>query len=326
MAIWPYFCYLKKRSISGRVTLRSTRTETSMPRQQAERVIVLDLDDFLTIASRGLPRAIKAIADGISRLVQVPVSEAEEELEKAIKRQNGLVQKHPTRGVKLGGHVVAHARGGALLGLFPPIRHVLNSVFEYEDDPDKQEGFIRLLIRGAYPHSRLVWRRGAADLIQALYLVRDVSPACVMTESPGDSARSKLIRLSDAQPPPEWVAWIVKNAIGDAGKIHIDPEWDTLPEKLRIPGMHRGVELRRPRYYTNLDEHRMRYRVSWNQLWVFGDNFEAELAVALAAGANVVLIIKKGTPKHEIEFVRQHERGHVISSLKEALQLLQLPS
>lgn len=294
-----------------------------MPKHTAQRLVVLDLDDTLTIASRGLPRAIAAIADGLARLTKTPLARVKHMLYIAIERQKRLVERQPTRGVMIDGRIVAHAKGGALLSLFPPLRHVLGSVLGFEKNPAKQEGIIRLLIRLAYRESTLVWRSGAAELIETLYHERRRLPAYVVTESAVDSSRNKLAQLAP-EPAPEWVQWAMRNARGDAGKMHIDDGWDYVPDQLVVPGMKRGVMLRRPRYFAALDQLRKQHGLPWDKVVAVGDNFEAELALPLAAGCRVVLLRKSGTLDCVADFVRSSPRGHVISGLPQLWPILGL--
>ena len=58
------------------------------------------------------------------------------------------------------------------------------------------------------------------------------------------------------------------------------------------------------------------------QVWVFGDIFELDLCLPLALGASVGLMTNNFTPQWELDYLSDHERGHLLSSLDEVSRLI----
>ena len=84
-----------------------------------------------------------------------------------------------------------------------------------------------------------------------------------------------------------------------------------------LPGLRRPVLLRRRLYFDALERLRGGADVGWEDVVVVGDIFELDLCLPLAMGARVGLFANEFTPQYEVDYLRAHPRGRVITALDE---------
>lgn len=174
----------------------------------------------------------------------------------------------------------------------------------------------RELLSEHYPTTSM-FRPGAAQ-----FLTQPGIATHVVTNSTEAKVGRKLRRLLDSGFYDSRCDAVLKGLRGSAGKQHIDPEFDVLPESMTIPGLNRSVLLRRREYFETLSAIRNDHGARWEGIAVIGDNFELDLAVPWALGSRIILITNAWTPPWEITFVRGYERGSVATTLDEAAQML----
>jgi hypothetical protein len=159
--------------------------------------------------------------------------------------------------------------------------------------------------------ARPVFRAGAGETLRAL-AGREVF---VVTNSDTEAVAGKVERLEAATPGAGWLAPRVR---GGARKFDVDDAWTGVDAELAVPGLARPVLLRRRTYHDILARCLADAGgVAWADLVVVGDIFELDLALPLALGARVGLVVGPRTPRYELEFVEKHARGRVISALAE---------
>ena len=115
----------------------------------------------------------------------------------------------------------------------------------------------------------------------------------------------------------------ISRVYGRAKKYIIDPEMSGVEAHLSLPKLNRPVLLKRHEYYKVLNQLRLNEGVEWTDVWVFGDIFELDLSLPLSLGARVGLIQNPFTPHWEIEYLKQHNRGHLIQNLQEIPPLVE---
>jgi FMN phosphatase YigB (HAD superfamily) len=216
---------------------------------------------------------------------------------------------------------VAPAMVDPLLRVKPVIEKLLAG---YELHKEFMQNLSQLLYELGYPKCEIRFRPHARHLLEAVARSADLS---IITNSGTEAVSAKLGYLFaprtheavDDFNPFALVDAFRDRVQGGAKKYFTDPDFDLVPEELEVPGHHRPVLLRRPRYFDALETARDKTGVSsWEDVTVIGDIFELDLALPLALGARVGLTVGPYTPPYEIEFLKNHPRGAVLSDLKEA--------
>ncbi len=153
-----------------------------------------------------------------------------------------------------------------------------------------------------------VFRAGAGDTLRTL----GGSPTWIVTNSDTHAVAGKVAVLDREAPG---VAWLTSRVRGYARKFDVDDDWTGAPAELPVPGLDRPVLLRRRRYFEILKEILDEAGKTFADLVVVGDIFELDLAMPLALGARVGLVVSARTPAYERAFVTAHPRGGVIEHL-----------
>jgi hypothetical protein len=281
------------------------------------RVIVLDFDGTMTDAElEGAPFRDGYLAD-LATLVGVPpdeprfaaiVADVEGKLASA-------PAEHPFRWK---GKAVAPASVDPYLRMVP----IADAVFDaWGLLPDRD---LRGRLTGGvlYKHNyartlgKPVFRAGAAEVLRGLA----GTETFVVTNSHTAAVAEKIDMLDRAC--GGGVAWLAPRVRGDAQKFEVDEGWDAVPATLAIPGLTtREVLLRRRRYHDRLAELVAGCGATFADLLVVGDIFELDLALPLALGARVGLVVSEHTPRYEIDFVGAQSRARVLHGLPEILAL-----
>ena len=169
------------------------------------------------------------------------------------------------------------------------------------------------LYKISYPHSGMTFRPGVKRLFKRLL----DKPAYVVTNSHTGAVQEKLKKLgTNAEGVNILDAWH-DQVIGLAMKYATNPDFNAVPIHLNIPCMDRPVLLRRHLYAEVLDELLERHNATWEELVVVGDIFELDLALPLAMGARVGLVVNSFTPVHETQYLAEHPRGDVLLGVNE---------
>lgn len=180
----------------------------------------------------------------------------------------------------------------ALLALHPRVAIVSNS--STEPVRGRLEGLLRDLEAGDSRYQ---------EILDA------AAPAC----DEGDNVGAELAGL---------IRPLIERVVGGARKAEISPLLQVVEEELRLPGLERPVLLHRGHYYQVLDALRHEAEVPWSEVVVIGDNFELDLALPLALGADVVLVDNGTVPSWERDFLEDHPRARVVEDLSEILGIL----
>ncbi|HVV82636.1 MAG TPA: hypothetical protein VHE35_06130 [Kofleriaceae bacterium] len=166
---------------------------------------------------------------------------------------------------------------------------------------------------------RPVFRDGAAEVLRALA----GTETFVVTNSDTAAVADKIALLDQAA--GGGVAWLAPRVRGDAQKFEVDDDWDGVPPTLTIPGLAgREVLLRRRRYHDRLAAILDGVGATFAELVVVGDIFELDLALPLALGASVGLVVSPHTPPYEVAFVGSQPRARVLRALPDILDLVGL--
>lgn len=160
-----------------------------------------------------------------------------------------------------------------------------------------------------------VFRPGAGDVLRALR----GTMTWIVTNSDTESVAEKLAALDRSAPG---VAWLVPRVRGQARKFDVDDSWTGAPETLDVPDLDRPVLLRRRHYHAILRAILDDAGAEFADLVVIGDIFELDLAMPLALGARVGLVVSEHTPPYERAFVAAHPRGHVLEDVREVPSLV----
>ena len=155
-----------------------------------------------------------------------------------------------------------------------------------------------------------VFRAGAGAMLTSL----DVTRTWIVTNSDTHAVAGKVAALDREAPG---VAWLTSRVRGFARKFDVDDSWTGAPGEMTIPGLERSVLLRRRSYFEILSEVLAEAGSSFAELVVIGDIFELDLAMPLALGARVGLVVSPRTPDYERAYVTAHPRAKLIEDLAE---------
>lgn len=155
-----------------------------------------------------------------------------------------------------------------------------------------------------------VFRPGAADVLRRV-AEHDV---WIVTNSDTHAVAGKVAALDREAPG---VVKLTARVRGYARKFDIDDSWGGVAAELAVPGLERPVLLRRRAYHAILQEILDAAGATFEDLVVVGDIFELDLAMPLALGARVGLVVSPHTPPYERAFVSAHPRARLIESLAE---------
>ena len=282
------------------------------------RVIVLDFDGTMTDAeAEGAPFREGYLADlatlaGVARdepRFAAIVAEVEGHLASA-------PEAHPFRWK---GKAVAPASVDPYLRMVPIADAIFDAFGLFEDRVVRGRLTGGVLYKHNYQLTmgRPVFREGAAAVLRALA----GTETFVVTNSHTRAVADKIDMLDRAA--GGGVAWLGARVHGDAQKFEIDDAWDAVPTSLPIPGLvAREVLLRRRCYHDRLATLLAGAGASWADLVVIGDIFELDLALPLAMGARVGLVVSPHTPRYEIDFVAAQPRARVLLGLPAILDFV----
>lgn len=270
-------------------------------------LLVLDFDGTMTDAeAEGAPFREGYLKD-VATLVDRPYDEIE-----ALARiyEAEVAQSPDTFGWLFDGRIVAPATVDPYLRIMPVARRIFDHFEAFTREADRSRLLDGVLYKYNYEKTRDVPREGAGEVLRALR----GRPVYVVTNSHTEAVQRK-IRTLGADGAEDDLEWLVQRVTGRARKYLIDDTWGGVPEALRLEGLSRPVLLRRRLYAEVLDGLRVTCGAEWSDVVVVGDIFELDLAVPLALGARVGLLVNPFTPPWEQTYLASHPRGALLTSI-----------
>ena len=275
-------------------------------------MLVLDFDGTLTDAEKeGLPFRVGYLED-LATVVGAPLEEVRalaDDFEEAILRDRA------TFGWIFHGHIVAPASVDPYLRIMPVARQVMDHYGVLKDERLRERLLDGILYRYNYPKSAMHFRDGALEVLQALRTLDTV----IISNSATAPVQGKIRALAATGGDPEALDWLVDRVYGLGKKYVVDPAFEAVPEALEIPDLHRPVLLRRPHYHRRITEQLAQRGEGWEDLCVVGDIFELDLALPLALGARVGLMVNDFTPPYEIAWLGDRPGARILRSLDDLL-------
>lgn len=226
------------------------------------------------------------------------------------------------------GQIVAPATVDPYLRMMPVARHLLDQAEALMVTSDRERVLDGLLYKYNYQKTVTAFQEGAAETLGALItagLLGARGELYVVTNSHTDAVQAKIAALDErsASELPS-LHPLIERVHGRAKKYIVDSKFEQVAREMTLDGLSRPILLRRRHYYETLDRLRTQAGVPWSQVWVFGDIFELDLCLPLSLGASVGLMTNPFTPQWELDHLRDHPRGHLLSSLSEVSTLLAL--
>jgi hypothetical protein len=249
------------------------------------------LEDLAALCGRSLEE-IRALADGFEDEVKADVA--------------GF-------GWVFGGRIVAPAAVDPYLRIMPVARKVFDACGVFADHDDRDRLLDNILYKYNYGKSGVAFKPGARDFLVS----RKGTETYVITNSHTLPVQEKIRILAAQGDDASELDWLVERVQGSAKKYAVDPDWDGLAESMSVPGLPRPVLLRRRLYFEALDILRTEAGLAWEEVVVVGDIFELDLCLPLALGGRVGLFANEFTPGYEVEFLKDHPRGTIITALDE---------
>lgn len=276
-------------------------------------MLILDFDGTVTDAeAEGTPFREGYLED-LSILTGEPVDAVRvvaEEIE-------AVVQADPNaHGWIYDGHIVAPATVDPYLRVMPVARAVFDRFGVFPGADDRRRLLDGILYKYNYQKTNIAFRPGAYELLRALV----GTDSYVVTNSHTDPVSAKIRSLGERGESLEW--WLPR-VRGSAKKYAVDDRFDGVDATLELPGLSRPVLLRRRLYHDVLAGLLADAGAGWADLLVVGDIFELDLALPLAMGARVGLVVNEFTPEYERAYVEAHPRGAVLRSLDQVLPLVE---
>jgi hypothetical protein len=215
------------------------------------------------------------------------------------------------------GRAVAPATVDPYLRMVPIANRILDryEVLASPVDRGRLLGSILYKYNYAKTLGRPVFRPGAGGVLAELA----DKQTFVVTNSDTHAVASKIAALDREMPG---VIALTSRVRGQARKFDIDDTWTGVDAEMQLPGLDRPVLLRRRMYHDILKAVLDDAGATFADLIVVGDIFELDLAMPLALGARVGLVVSSHTPAYERAFVGEHPRGRLIEHLSEIPSLL----
>ncbi|HTM22704.1 MAG TPA: hypothetical protein VL172_19410 [Kofleriaceae bacterium] len=274
-------------------------------------VLVLDFDGTVTDAEvEGRP-----FRDGYLEDLAVLTGRPADEVRAAAERIEAEVAGEPgEHGWIYDGKIVAPAIVDPYLRMMPVARRLFDDYGCFADPADRVRLLDGILYKYNYQKTATAFRPGAAELLARLA----GTPSWVVTNSHTEPVQAKIRSLD----PHGGLDWWLGRVRGRARKYVVDEAFTAVADTLALPGLDRPVHLRRRHYHEALAALLAEAGASWDQLLVAGDIFELDLALPLACGARVALVVNAHTPAYERAYVESHPRGHLVTALAEIPALL----
>ncbi|MCO4760486.1 MAG: hypothetical protein KC502_03235 [Myxococcales bacterium] len=274
------------------------------------RLLVLDFDGTVTDAeAEGAPYHQGCLED-VALLSGLELAEVTR-LADAFEAE---VQANPQEhGWVFGGHIVAPATVDPYLRIMPIARHIFDEAGAFLVQEERNRLLEGLLYKYNYRKTLVAFREGARETLLSM----EDKPVHVVTNSHTDAVQNKIRVLGGEAEANNPLQWLIDRVHGSAQKYVLDPDWTEVPESMALPGLGRPVLLRRRLYADCLQALLNEAGADWSELMVVGDIFELDLALPLAMGARVGLIVNDFTPHWEKDFLRDHPRGKLLSSVPE---------
>lgn len=210
------------------------------------------------------------------------------------------------------GRAVAPATVDPYLRMVPIAHRILDRFGVIPDATDRGRLLGGVLYKYNYAKTlgHPVFRAGAGEVLRAL----GGSPTWIVTNSDTHAVAGKVAALDREAPG---VAWLTSRVRGFARKFDVDDAWAAAPDAMALPGLERAVLLRRRAYFEILKSVLDEAGKTFEDLVVVGDIFELDLAMPLALGARVGLVVGPRTPEYERTFVTNHPRAMLIEDLSQ---------
>lgn len=275
-------------------------------------MLILDFDGTVTDAeAEGAPFREGYLED-LSILTGEPIAAVRivaEEIE-------ATVQADPNaHGWIYADRIVAPATVDPYLRVMPVARAVFDRFGVFPGADDRRRLLDGILYKYNYQKTNIAFRPGAYELLHGLV----GTDSYVVTNSHTDPVQAKIRTLGDGGESLDW--WLPR-VRGSAQKYAVDDQFDAVDAEMELPGLSRPVLLRRRLYHDAVASLLAASGASWADLLVVGDIFELDLAMPLAMGARVGLVVNEFTPEYERAFVETHPRGTVLRSLQDVLPLV----
>jgi hypothetical protein len=210
------------------------------------------------------------------------------------------------------GRAVAPATVDPYLRMVPIAHRILDTFGAIPNASDRGRLLGSVLYKYNYQKTlgHPVFRAGAGDVLAKLA----GTPTWIVTNSDTHAVAGKVAALDRSSPG---VAWLTSRVRGMARKFDVDDNWTACPAELTVPGLERPVLLRRRAYHDVLRSVLDEVGAQFADLMVIGDIFELDLAMPLALGARIGLVVSPHTPPYERAFVAGHPRGKIVEDLSE---------
>jgi hypothetical protein len=210
------------------------------------------------------------------------------------------------------GRAVAPATVDPYLRMVPIAHRILDrfGVIPGPVDRGRLLGSVLYKYNYAKTLGRPVFRAGAGEVLGRLASEQTF----IVTNSDTHAVAGKVAQLERDAPG---VIALTGRVRGHARKFDVDDDWAGIDAEMNLPGLDRPVLLRRRMYHDILKSVLDASGATFRELVVVGDIFELDLAMPLALGARVGLVVSSHTPDYERKFVGEHPRGCIIEHLSE---------
>ena len=276
-------------------------------------LLILDFDGTLTNAEE----EGKNYRDGYIRDIALLADISEEEAFRLAARfEKEIVVNADAYGWNFNGKIVAPASVDPYLRIMPISRMIFDHVGAFKNLDERDRLLDRILYKYNYQKTTTAFRDGAAEFFASLSQ-KEGTETCIVTNSHTEPVQEK-VRILGKNSNNNF-DWLVERVYGSARKYIIADDFTAIQESLSIANLSRPIYLRRQLYFERILGLIERFDSSWENTVVLGDIFELDLCVPLACGARVGLMTNQFTPQYEIDYLTQHPRGAVFSSLDDAL-------
>lgn len=264
------------------------------------KLVILDFDGTLTDLTREGPMFQYEYLKNLTRIMALQIDAGR--LEELAREFEKKIRAHPEQyGWIYNGKIVGPAADPYIL--MSVIAEMILDHYKVASDPKARMEILRDVFRKSYTAiaDRSFFKKDAWLVLETLCRLQELGRVVVyvITNSETDVVKTKLSALEAWHGKNSSLAGLTQSVIGHAQKQVLGDQPAQIPECAQIAGLARQVYLRRTIYFSVVDELRMRHKVEWKNVLVFGDNYEVDLMMLGFLGAAVHLVANPFTSAHE---------------------------
>lgn len=279
--------------------------------------LILDFDGTLTDVDQEAVPFVEGYKGSLAKLLQMNTADLQSEWDVAEAEVLAHPAEHGWRHNGVGGVIVAPAYADLYLRSRAIAILILTKDAHRLPEKNSLSEILNNLFGENYLKSNTCFKPDAEVFLRETIAAVNVA---VATNSNSDSVTAKLRTISFDPSNLTLCGNARKYVVDHDGRQALGIRWNDCPVQEDVPGFGRPVYFRRPCYHGVLEH--IRGTTPPKRVAVMGDVYELDLALPQKLGMHIILAPKPSTPQYEIDAVLNYRRGHVVTDLRQAQELV----